>query len=158
MAVSWRAVMVIGLPFLFIPINTLCYAGIPQNKNNEVSGMTALIRNLGGSVGISFVTTLLARLSQKHLAFLTAHAAPGNGPYEFMRKGLAGAWMQRGAGAMPDAMMKAGAQIYGMAQMQARLLAYVDVIWMMVFVTVALVPLPFLMRRPAKMASAPVGH
>jgi DHA2 family multidrug resistance protein len=60
-AVSWRVVIALGLPFLFIPINTLCYAGIPQEKYNEVSGLTALMRNLGGSVGISFVTTLLAR-------------------------------------------------------------------------------------------------
>jgi DHA2 family multidrug resistance protein len=157
-AVSWRAVMVLGLPFLFIPINTLCYAGIPQHKNNEVSGMSALSRNLGGSVGISFVTTLLARLSQKHLAFLTAHASPGNGPFEYMRNGLAGAWMRRGGGASADALAKAGAQIYGMAQIQARLLAYVDVIWIMVFLTLALVPLPFLMRRPAKMAAVPMGH
>ncbi len=60
-AVSWRVFIALGLPFLFIPINTLCYAGIPQEKYNEVSGLTALMRNLGGSVGISFVTTLLAR-------------------------------------------------------------------------------------------------
>jgi MFS transporter, DHA2 family, multidrug resistance protein len=157
-AVSWRAVMVLGLPFLFIPINTLCYTGIPQHKNNEVSGMSALSRNLGGSVGISFVTTLLERLSQKHLVFLTAHTADGNGPFDVMRTGLAGAWMQRGAGGLPDAAFKAGAQIYGMAQVQARLLAYVDVIWVMVAITLLLVPLPFLMRRPAKMAQAPIGH
>ena len=66
-----------------------------------------------------------------------------------MRNGLAGAWMQRGD-AMPDAMQHAGAQIYGMAQMQARLLAYVDVIWIMVVLTAMLMPLPFLMKRPAK--------
>jgi len=157
-AVSWRAVMVLGLPFLFIPINTLCYAGIPQHKNNEVSGMSALSRNLGGSVGISFVTTLLARLSQKHLAFLSAHASPGNGPFEYVRHALAGAWMTRGGGGAPDAVMKAGAQIYGMAQVQARLLAYVDVIWVMVAITLLLIPLPFLMRRPAKAAAVHVGH
>ena len=157
-AVSWRAVMVVGLPFLFIPINTLCYSGIPQNKNNEVSGMSALSRNLGGSVGISLVTTLLERLSQKHMAFLTAHAASGNGPFEAIRHALAGAFMRLGGGSSPDAMAKAGAQIYGMAQIQARLLAYVDVIWIMVFLTLALVPLPFLMKRPAKMVSAPMGH
>ena len=75
-----------------------------------------------------------------------------------VRHGLAGAWLQRGAGSTPDAMMKAGAQIYGMAQVQARLLAYVDVIWIMVFVTAALVPLPFLMQRPKKIAPAPMGH
>jgi DHA2 family multidrug resistance protein len=62
------------------------------------------------------------------------------------------------SGAMPDAMQHAGAQIYGMAQIQARLLAYVDVIWFMVAVTAILVPLPFLMRRPKKAAPAPVGH
>jgi DHA2 family multidrug resistance protein len=157
-AVSWRAVMVVGLPFLFIPINTLCYTGIPQSKNNEVSGMSAFSRNLGGSVGISFVTTLLARLSQKHLAFLTAHTSNGSGPFEALRNGLASAWMRLGPGSRSDAMQMAGAQIYGMAQIQARLLAYVDVIWVMVFITAALTPLPFLMRKPAKMAQAPMGH
>jgi MFS transporter, DHA2 family, multidrug resistance protein len=158
LAVSWRAVIVLGLPFLFIPINTLCYAGIPQNKNNEVSGMTALSRNLGGSVGISFVTTLLERFSQKHLAMLSQNAVSGSPPFETMRSGLAGAWRQRGVGDMPDAMQHAGAQIYGMAQVQARLLAYVDVIWIMVVITAILIPIPFLMRKPKKNAPMTVGH
>jgi MFS transporter, DHA2 family, multidrug resistance protein len=157
-AVSWRAVIVLGLPFLFIPINTLCYAGIPQHKNNEVSGMTALSRNLGGSVGISFVSTLLSRLSQKHLAMLSAHAVSGDGRFESLRNGLAAALMRSGGGGTPDALHRAGAQIYGIAQVQARLLAYVDVIWIMVLITGLLVPLPFLMRRPAKSAPAHVGH
>jgi len=149
-AVSWRAFIALGLPFLFIPINILCYAGIPQHKNNEISGLSALSRNLGGSLGISVMTTMLARLSQRHLAILSAHTAPGNSPFENMRNGLAGALMQRGGGAWPDAMQRAGAQIYGMAISQARLLAYVDVIWFMVAVTLLLVPIPFLMRRPKK--------
>jgi DHA2 family multidrug resistance protein len=157
MAVSWRVVIAMGLPFLFIPINTLCYSGIPQEKYNEVSGLTALMRNLGGSVGISFVTTLLARLSQKHQAMLAAHTAPGNPPFEAMRKGLEGAWKLRGSAA-PDALQHAGAQIYGMTQIQARLLAYVDVIWVMVALTALLIPLPFIMRRPKKLQPAPTGH
>jgi DHA2 family multidrug resistance protein len=157
MAVSWRVFIALGLPFLFIPINTLCYSGIPQEKYNEVSGLTALMRNLGGSVGISFITTLLARLSQKHLAMLMPNTTAGNPAYEQMRAGLAGAWRQLGSSG-PDAVYHAGAQIYGMAQIQARLLAYVDVIWVMVAVTTILIPLPFLMTRPKKLAAAPVGH
>ena len=74
-----------------------------------------------------------------------------------MRSGLAGAWMQRGS-ALPDAIQHAGAQIYGMAQVQARLLAYVDVIWVMVGVTTILVPLPFLMNRPKKATAAAPVH
>jgi DHA2 family multidrug resistance protein len=157
MAVSWRAVIALGLPFLFIPINTLCYSGIRQEKYNEVSGLTALMRNLGGSVGISLVTTLLARQSQKHMAMLAGHTTSGNPPFERMRSGLAGAWVRNGS-AMPDAVTHAGAQIYGMAQIQARLLAYVDVIWFMVGVTAILIPLPFLMRRPKKAVKAPPAH
>lgn len=156
-AVSWRVVIALGLPFLFIPINTLCYAGIPQEKYNEVSGMSALMRNLGGSVGISFVTTLLARFTQKHSAMLNAHTVDGNGPFEAIRNGLTRAWMHSGV-SRPEAVGRAGAQIYGMAQIQARLLSYVDVIWIMVALTAILIPLPFLMRRPAKAAPAPMGH
>jgi len=158
MAVSWRVVIALGLPFLFIPINTLCYADVPQEKYNEVSGMSALMRNLGGSVGISFVTTLLVRMTQRHLAMLNAHTVAGNGPFEALRSGMASALMQREGGARVDAMHRAGAQIYGMAQIQARLLAYVDVIWILVGLTAILIPLPFLMKRPKKLGTAPPAH
>jgi DHA2 family multidrug resistance protein len=45
-----------------------------------------------------------------------------------------------------------------MAQVQARLLAYVDVIWVMVGVTTILIPLPFLMNRPRKAAAVAPVH
>jgi MFS transporter, DHA2 family, multidrug resistance protein len=157
MAVSWRAGIALGLPFLFIPINTLNYAGIPQHKNNEISGLSALSRNLGGSVGISFVTTFLARSTQRHLAMLTQHAAPGNPPFETMRNALIGAWTLRG-NSVPDAINHAGAQIYNIAQVQARLLAYVDVTWIMVFLLFIMIPLPFLMKRPQKGGAVSMGH
>jgi DHA2 family multidrug resistance protein len=108
-------------------------------------------------VGISFVTTLLARFTQKHSAMLNAHTVDGNGPFEAIRNGLTRAWMHSGV-SRPEAVGRAGAQIYGMAQIQARLLSYVDVIWIMVALTAILIPLPFLMRRPAKAAPAPMGH
>ena len=66
--------------------------------------------------------------------------------------------MKRGTGSMPDATQLAGAQIYGMAQIQARLLSYVDVIWTLVFLTSILIPLPFLMKRPKKLGPAPPAH
>lgn len=158
LAVSWRAMIAVGLPFLFIPINTLCYAGVPQEKNNEVSGLTALSRNVGGSVGISFVTTLLARFSQRHQAMLIRHTVEGNSPFDRMRGALAGAWTRNGWHG-PDSTLHAGAQIYGMIQSQARTLAYVDVIWILVALTGMLIPLPFLMNRPKKGArSAEAVH
>ncbi len=151
LAVSWRAVIAIGLPFLFIPINTLCYAGVPQEKNNEVSGLTALSRNVGGSVGISFVTTLLARFSQRHQAMLIRHTVEGNSPFDRLKSALTSVWIKNGGGdSGPNSTLHAGAQIYGMIQSQARTLAYVDVIWILVALTGILIPLPFLMNRPKK--------
>ena len=157
LAVSWRAGIALGLPFLFIPINTLNYAGIPQHKNNEISGLSALSRNLGGSVGISFITTYLARSTQRHLAMLNQHTSPANPAFERIENAMAGFWTQHGYHGA-DAVQHAGAQIYGMAQVQARLLSYVDVVWIMVVILLLLVPLPFLMQKPEKMGAVPMGH
>jgi DHA2 family multidrug resistance protein len=66
--------------------------------------------------------------------------------------------MQFGGGGRPEAMQHAGAQIYGMAQIQARLLAYVDVIWIMVALTSILIPIAFLMKRPKRIGAVTVGH
>jgi MFS transporter, DHA2 family, multidrug resistance protein len=148
-AVSWRAVIACGLPFLFVPINTMCYIGIPQSKYNEVSGMNSLMRNVGGSVGISFVTTMLVRRTQSHQSILTAHVAPGSPAYDRMVAGLAGAYHHAGM-AMPDAMHHGAAQVYRMMQQQAAALAYVDTVWALVIMTACLIPLPYLMQRPKK--------
>ena len=61
-----RVVQAVGMAFLFVPINTAAYAFLPRDKNNAASGLMNLARNIGGSVGISVVTTLLDRRSQVH--------------------------------------------------------------------------------------------
>jgi len=60
-AAKLRFLQSIGLAFLFVPINTLIYVGVPPGKINEVSGLSNLARNSGGSAGTSFFTTVLAR-------------------------------------------------------------------------------------------------
>jgi len=47
------------LPFLFIPLSAVSYVGVPPDRTNEASAMINLMRNLGGSVGVSFTTTML---------------------------------------------------------------------------------------------------
>ena len=69
-AAMYRVYQTLGLAFIFIPINTLAYVGVPQNKSNQVSGITNLARNLGGSVGISMLSTFLLRLQQQHQVYL----------------------------------------------------------------------------------------
>jgi len=69
----WRIYQMSGLAFIFIPISVLSYVGVPPEKNNQISGISNFIRNLGGSVGISTLTTSLARQSQVHQTNLVAH-------------------------------------------------------------------------------------
>src|SRR5438309_1465197 len=74
--VVWaRIIQAAGLAFLFVPINTAAYSFLPREKNNAASGLMNLARNIGGSVGISLVTTMLARRAQHHQANLAAHVS-----------------------------------------------------------------------------------
>ena len=65
-----RMIQAAGMAFLFVPINTAAYAFLPRDKNNAASGLMNLARNIGGSVGISVVTTMLDRRTQVHLNYL----------------------------------------------------------------------------------------
>ncbi len=74
-AMMFRVYQAIGMGFLFVPIQTLCYIGIPQEKNNNVSGMTNLARNLGGSLGISAISVIVSRRAQYHQSVLASHTS-----------------------------------------------------------------------------------
>ncbi len=147
-AVSWRVVMTIGMPFLFVPISVMTYVGVPREKNNEISGLTALARNLGGSIGISAVTTLLVRRQQTHQSYLSAHLNDSNSAYTQQLAGIAAALRQRAAISLPDSLYLAKARIYASLQQQALSLAYVDVIWILVATTAILIPIAYLMKKP----------
>ena len=55
----WRIYQSAGLAFLFVPINTISYTGMPPEESNQVSGMINLMRNMGGDIGISAATALI---------------------------------------------------------------------------------------------------
>jgi MFS transporter, DHA2 family, multidrug resistance protein len=71
-----RLLQVVALPFLFIPISALSYVGVPPELNGQASALSNQVRNVGGSVGISFVTTMLAWRTQFHHARLAASISP----------------------------------------------------------------------------------
>ncbi len=61
-----RVIQAGGLAFLFVPINTIAYSGLPPGASNDASALINLMRNYGGSVGVSIVQTMVARRSQAH--------------------------------------------------------------------------------------------
>lgn len=146
-AASWRVIMVLGMPFLFVPISVMSYVGVPQEKNNEVSGLTALARNIGGSVGISFISTMLLRGAQVHQNYLAAHVYPGSANYRTLDRGFEGV-MQSGGYSLAGAASRGMAQTYNTMVQQANVLAYIDTIHILVILTVCLIPIGYLMKKP----------
>jgi len=152
----WRVYQAVALAFLFVPINTISYVGIPPEQNNQVSGIINLMRNVGGSIGISMVTTLLARRTQSHQHDLVANLYRSN-PVLTERVGsLARYFHARGATSFA-ATREAYGRIYGGMLQQAAVLSYVDTFWILAVVCFAIVPIVFVASRP-KPGQAAMGH
>jgi DHA2 family multidrug resistance protein len=153
-AAMLRVYQTLGLAFIFIPSNTLAYVGIPRNKNNQVSGMNAFIRNIGGSIGIAVISTFLTRLAQQHQNYMVANAVSGNSTFDKMLRGMGQASSDAGL-----ATHQAYARIYRTIQAQAVTLAYVDVITVMAAVVACLIPFVFLMKKaPKPTGDQPAAH
>lgn len=135
-----------GLAFLFVPINTAAYAYLPKEKNNAASGLMNLARNIGGSVGISLVTTVLARRAQFHQTMLGEHLSAGNLTLLGRLNNLIHMLQQRGYNAV-GAQVRAYAMNYMQLQRQANMLAYIDCFWLLGICILAMVPLVFFMKR-----------
>ena len=82
-----RCLQASGLAFLFVPINTAAYAFVPRTKNNAASGLINLARNVGGSVGISLVVTILSHRAQFHQARLVEQASSLNPQFNLAPQG-----------------------------------------------------------------------
>jgi DHA2 family multidrug resistance protein len=151
-----RCYQSVGLAFLFVPINSVVYAGLPLEKNNAASGIVNLSRNMGGDIGIAFVTTLIARRVQFHQDRLASHTTMYDAPFRAKLTGIAAAIEHAGASSV-DATKRALLAMYGQVQQQAATLAYIDALRLLAFAAALMVPLLFLTQRP-KPGAAPAGH
>src|ERR1043165_4625537 len=93
-----RIIQASGMAFLFVPINTTAYSFLPREKNNAASGLMNLARNIGGRVGISVATTLLARRTQVHQAILSENLSASKPRLRDVLHGMAGVFGGNGGG------------------------------------------------------------
>ena len=125
-AATWlRVAQVVGLGFLFVPINLAAYVGIAPEKNNAVAGIVNFMRNMGSSVGTSLVTTVIARRSQFHQFRLVEQARIDNPNFANSVQGLTQHFGNAGL-SRHEASATAYASMYRSIQAQAASLAYID--------------------------------
>ncbi len=141
-----RAIQGLGIAPLFVPVSQLAYSFLPKNKNNKASSLNNLFRNQGGSVGIAFVTTVLARRTQFHQSVLVAHATPFDQRYQETLDALTQHFVTHGF-TVPDAALHATAQLARIIQQQAAFLGFLDCFWLLGCACMIGAPLVFLTRK-----------
>jgi MFS transporter, DHA2 family, multidrug resistance protein len=146
-----RMVQSASFAFLFVPINTLAFRDIPPEKTNNASALINLARNLGGSIGISLMSTLLTRREQFHQSRIVENLQSLNPAYPDYAHQLADA-----LGRAPDAPTTL-ASVYSQAVQQATLLSYLDDFKILGVVFLALLPL-LLLVKPGKGGAGAPAH
>ena len=138
----------LGLGLIFVPLQTLAFETLASKFRTTGAALLNLSRNIGGSVGISVVSTELVRLTQvSHAdmaAQITQNTLPTGNPALLQNLGRFG--------------NAALAMLNGEITRQALFIAYLDDFKMMMIITFAILPLLFFMKRGGKADETPMVH
>lgn len=124
-----RILQILGTPLLFVPILAAAFSNIPPRESNHASAIISLMKNLGGSFGISLVTSYLTHRQQIEQTVLAAQLTPANIGYltglnhytEVLRQAHLPAFIP--ADGLTHGVLL---QLYQMLQKQAGILAFAD--------------------------------
>lgn len=144
-----RILQTFGIGFIFIPINSIAYAGLPPGQTGSATAIINLMRNVGGGVGLSLVTTYLARRTQVQQAHLIDHVNVLDPAYQSTMHTLTGT-----LGSEPAAQAAIAAQI----GQQAGILSFINDFQLLALFSFAILPLIWLTRRVRLGAPPPGAH
>jgi DHA2 family multidrug resistance protein len=152
-----RIVLGVGMGFLFIPLTTLTMAGIKREEMGNATAIYNLLRNLGGSFGVAFVTTVLSRRAQLQQTNLVAHLTPYDSNYQMATErmsrvlehsGLNPAFADQGSlGLMYSRLLK-----------EASMISFNDAFYTLSVLMMLVFPLVLIMRRAKAGGPVPGVH
>jgi MFS transporter, DHA2 family, multidrug resistance protein len=149
-----RVALGFGMGMTFIPLTTLTLSHIPREHMTEATSLYNLLRNLGGSVGIAFTTTMLSRRAQMHQTRLVEHLSPFDPSYQIYRDRIAETLSQKGIPASG-----ADGLLYRELVRQSTTLAFTDTFFLICLLILCMLPLVLLMKRaPATAGAPPAAH
>ena len=139
-------------------INTLAYLDVPPGKNNQISSMINLFRNLGASVGISMVATLTQRRAQIHQDTFSMHVNTYSPALREQLSGLTNDLFHAGM-STADASHQALGRMYLTVQTQASTEAYLDTLKILAIICLCLLPIfPLLKRNDPRIKKTTAAH
>ena len=146
-AIISRIIQGVSMPMFFVTISFLAMISLPREHMNDASALFNLFRNLGGSFGTAFVTTMLARKAQVHQTYLAEHIYDAN-PLFLDQLKQAGVYLSTQLGTWTDQTVAAAALFYEQLIKQALNLAFNDTSLYQAAIFWALVILVFFLENP----------
>jgi DHA2 family multidrug resistance protein len=139
--------MGLALGLVFVPLTTTSMAPIPKETMGNATSLFNLVRNLGGSVGISAVNTIQVRREQANINILGRHVNAYDSTSRQMLSALQKMFLSRG-GDMVSAAHRAQATAFRIVERQASMLSYNAVFRLLCGLFLLMIPFIFLMHRP----------
>jgi DHA2 family multidrug resistance protein len=144
----------IGL--VFVPLAVVTMAFIPKEKMGNATSLFNMMRNIGGGVGISLITTMVVRQGQRQTNLLVAHITPTSPLAQSLL--AAGRGLFAGSGPVL-ADQQAYATLFGLVLREAAMVALVRVFQFLAILALLVIPLIALTKRPPRgQAPQPMGH
>ena len=141
----------LGVGCVMVPLMAISVGTLPNQKIGNASGIFNLMRNLGGSIGISVSTTFLARMMQTHQANLVGHMTPYDPVFQHSLAGMVSGLSRYSAG--PQVRRQAYGMMYGILQQQSNLKAYVDMFCWTALIIALCLPGVWLLKKTLTKAS-----
>jgi DHA2 family multidrug resistance protein len=138
----------LGLGFIFVPLSTIAFSTLAARFRNDGAALFSLMRNIGSSIGISLVISYLAQRTQANHAALSAFIRPSN--LALAHAAQAGAYDLTSAAGL--------SMINAQVTRQAAMLAYLQDFRLMMWVTLAALPLVLLLQAPRRNAAPGAVH
>jgi len=135
----------VALGMLFIPLSTLSFATLKTEELGNATGIYNLMRNIGGSIGISIISNSLSNRAQIHQASLVSHLTPYDQVYQ-QRLSDISHFLALKSG-MVTAAQQAQTLIYSILVKQSVLWAFIDNFRAYFIICIALIPLIWLFKK-----------
>jgi DHA2 family multidrug resistance protein len=152
-----RMLLGFGLPLIFVPIMTASYYGLPPGKTGQASALMNVARNIGGSIGISIVSNVLAHREQFHQSRLAESVIPSTVQYQNTLSHVTNYFVAQGS-TLVQAQQQAVNWIGTQITTQAAFLGYVDAFWVLTLISLSAVPLALTLRKIKLGGSPRMGH
>ena len=137
----------LGTSFIFVPLTTLAIGTLRNEQIGNATGIQNLVRNVGGSIGLSYVATMQQRYAQVHQALMVGHLSQLNPQYR-AKIGRAARGFSSAASPPPTPWPKARGFLYRALLQQSEYWAFVDLFFVVACLCAVCILLIPIFRKP----------